>query len=56
MRAPRGYGRGYFTLAAIQAYASHALMLSKFSKKRDITPQFPIYIYSSISPPEQSTI
>ncbi len=54
MRAPVGFGNGYFTLAAIQAYASFVDMLSKFSKKRDIKPQYPIYIYSSVSPPSKT--
>ena len=52
MRAPKGFGKTYFSLAAIAAYASAIRMLQNFTRIEWICPTHPIHTYSSISPPE----
>jgi hypothetical protein len=51
MHAPRGFGKNYFSLVAIQAYASEVRLLKNITRIELIVPVCPIYIYSSISPP-----
>jgi hypothetical protein len=52
MQAPKGFGKTYFSLAAIQAYASAVRMLQNFTRIEWICPTHPIHTYSSISPPK----
>ncbi|MDP3300530.1 MAG: hypothetical protein Q8S36_01010 [Sulfuricurvum sp.] len=51
MQAPKGFGKTYFSLAAIQAYASAVRMLQNFTRIEWICPTHPIHTYSTISPP-----
>ncbi len=53
MHAPRGFGKNYFSLVAIQAYASEVRLLKNITRIELIVPICPIYIYSSISPPNE---
>lgn len=53
MRSPRGFGKSYFSLVAIQAYASEVRLLQNITRIELVTPVCPIYIYSAISPPDQ---
>lgn len=52
MQAPKGFGKTYFSLAAIQAYASAIRMLQNFTRIQWICPTHPIHTYSTISPPK----
>ena len=52
MQAPKGFGKTYFSLAAIQAYASAIRMLQNFTRIEWICPTHPIHTYSTISPPK----
>ena len=52
MQAPKGFGKTYFSLAAIQAYASAVSMLKNFTRIQWICPTHPIHTYSTVSPPK----
>ncbi len=52
MRAPKGFGKTYFSLVAIQAYASALRLLQIIHKIIWICPTHPIYTYSTVSPPK----
>lgn len=52
MKAPKGFGKGYFTLVAIQAYASFVRLLQNITRIELVAPICPIYIYSAVSPPK----
>jgi hypothetical protein len=52
MRSPRGFGKTYFSLAAIQAYASQVRLLQNITRIELVAPVCPIYIYSAVSPPK----
>lgn len=52
MQAPKGFGKTYFSLAAIQAYASAVSMLKNFTRIQWICRTHPIHTYSTISPPK----
>lgn len=56
MHAPRGFGKTYFSLVAIQAYASEVRLLKNITRIELIIPVCPIYICSSISPPSERLI
>jgi len=51
MHAPRGVGKNYFSLIAIQAYASEVRLIQNITRIELVAPVCPIYIYSAISPP-----
>lgn len=51
MKAPKGFGKGYFTLVAIQAYASFIRLLQNITRIIWICPTHPIHTYSTVSPP-----
>lgn len=51
MKAPRGFGKGYFSLVAIQAYASFVKLLQSITRIVWICPTHPIHTYSTVSPP-----
>lgn len=51
MRAPNGFGKTYFSLVAIQAYASELRLLQIIHKIIWICPTHPIHTYSTVSPP-----
>lgn len=51
MRSPKGFGKTYFSLVAIQAYASEVRLLQNITRIDYIAPECPLYIYSAISPP-----
>lgn len=52
MQAPKGFGKTYFSLAAIQAYASAVRMIQNFTRIEWICPTHPIHTYSTVSPPK----
>lgn len=52
MQAPKGFGKTYFSLAAIQAYASAVRMIQNFTRIEWICPIHPIHTYSTVSPPK----
>ena len=52
MQAPKGFGKTYFSLAAIQAYASAVRMLQNFTRIEWICLTHPIHTYSTVSPPK----
>jgi hypothetical protein len=52
MRSPRGFGKTYFSLVAIQAYASEVRLLQNITRVELVAPVCPIYIYSAVSPPK----
>ncbi|MDD5053655.1 MAG: hypothetical protein PHO27_13045 [Sulfuricurvum sp.] len=54
MRSPRGFGKTYFSLVAIQAYASEVRLLQNITRIELVAPICPIYIYSAISPPKSA--
>jgi len=56
MHAPRGFGRNYFSLAAIQAYASEVRLLQIITQIEWICPTHPIHTYSTVSPPKNILI
>lgn len=56
MQAPKGFGKTYFSLAAIQAYASAVRMLQNFTRIQWICPTHPIHTYSTVSPPKNVLI
>lgn len=51
MHAPKGFGKSYFSLAAIQAYASEIRLIQNITRIARICPIHPIHTYSTISPP-----
>ncbi|WP_294917005.1 hypothetical protein [Sulfuricurvum sp. PD_MW2] len=53
MKAPKGFGKGYFTLVAIQAYASFIRLLQNITRIIWICPTHPIHTYSTVSPPKR---
>ncbi|WP_295053081.1 hypothetical protein [Sulfuricurvum sp.] len=52
MRSPRGFGKNYFSLVAIQAYASEVRLLQIINQIIWICPTHPIHTYSTVSPPK----
>jgi len=52
MRSPRGFGKNYFSLVAIQAYASAIRLLQNITRIAWICPTHPIHTYSTVSPPK----
>jgi hypothetical protein len=52
MHAPKGFGKTYFSLVAIQAYASEIRLLRIIHQIIWICPTHPIHTYSTISPPK----
>lgn len=52
MRSPRGFGKNYFSLVAIQAYASHVRLLQNITRIMWVCPTHPIHTYSTVSPPK----
>lgn len=52
MRSPRGFGKTYFSLVAIQAYASEVRLLQIIHQIIWICPTHPIHTYSTVSPPK----
>lgn len=52
MRSPRGFGKNYFSLVAIQAYASHARLLQNITRIELVCLTHPIHTYSTVSPPD----
>ena len=52
MRSPRGFGKNYFSLVAIQAYASQVRLLQNITRIAWICPTHPIHTYSTVSPPK----
>lgn len=52
MRAPKGFGKTYFSLVAIQAYASFVRLLQNITRIEWICPTHPIHTYSTVSPPK----
>ncbi len=51
MIAPKGFGKTYFSLVAIQAYASEVRLLKNITRIAWICPTHPIHTYSTVSPP-----
>jgi hypothetical protein len=51
MRSPRGFGKNYFSLIAIQAYASEIRLAQNITRIFWVSPTHPIHTYSTISPP-----
>ena len=51
MIIPLGFGANYFSLAAIQAYASEAQLAKNITRIEWICPICPVYTLSSVSPP-----
>lgn len=51
MRSPRGFGKTYFSLVAIQAYASEVRLLQNITRIAWVCPTHPIHTYSTVSPP-----
>lgn len=51
MHAPKGFGKNYFSLVAIQAYASAIRQIQIIHKIAWICPTHPIHTYSTVSPP-----
>lgn len=56
MKAPKGFGKGYFTLVAIQAYASEIRLIQNITRIAWICPTHPIHTYSTVSPPKSVLI
>jgi hypothetical protein len=56
MRSPRGFGKTYFSLVAIQAYASEVRLLQIIHQIIWICPTHPIHTYSTVSPPKSVLI
>lgn len=52
MHAPLGFGKNYFSLVAIQAYASEIRLLQNITRIAWICPTHPIHTYSTVSPPD----
>lgn len=52
MRSPRGFGKTYFSLVAIQAYASEVRLLQNITRIAWVCPTHPIHTYSTVSPPK----
>lgn len=52
MIAPKGFGKAYFSLVAIQAYASEVRLLKNITRIAWICPTHPIHTYSTVSPPD----
>ncbi|HLD23776.1 MAG TPA: hypothetical protein VJA83_07515 [Sulfuricurvum sp.] len=52
MRSPRGFGKTYFSLVAIQAYASEVRLLRIIHQIIWICSTHPIHTYSTVSPPK----
>ena len=53
MHAPRGFGKNYFSLIAIQAYASEIRLIQNITRIAWVCPTHPIHTYSTISPPDK---
>lgn len=51
MHAPLGFGKSYFSLTAIQAYASEVRLAKNITRIEWICPVCPVYTLSSVSPP-----
>lgn len=51
MHAPKGFGKTYFSLVAIQAYASEIRLIQNIHRIAWICPTHPIHTYSTVSPP-----
>ena len=47
-----GFGKNYFSLTAIQAYASEVRLLQNITRIAWISPTHPIHTYSTVSPPD----
>ncbi|MDO9056962.1 MAG: hypothetical protein Q8M43_11050 [Sulfuricurvum sp.] len=56
MSAPKGFGKTYFSLVAIQAYASEVRLLQNITRIAWICPTHPIHTYSTVSPPKNVLI
>ncbi len=56
MHAPKGFGRSYFSLIAIQAYASEIRLAKNITRIAWISPTHPIHTYSTVSPPKSVLI
>lgn len=52
MRSPKGFGKTYFSLVAIQAYASEIRLIQIIHQIFWICPTHPIHTYSTVSPPK----
>ncbi|MDD5717626.1 MAG: hypothetical protein PHW64_07460 [Sulfuricurvum sp.] len=52
MHAPKGFGKTYFSLVAIQAYASEIRLIQNITRIAWICPTHPIHTYSTVSPPQ----
>lgn len=52
MIAPKGFGKTYFSLVAIQAYASEVRLLKNITRIAWVCPTHPIHTYSTVSPPK----
>lgn len=52
MRSPRGFGKTYFSLVAIQAYASEIRLMQNITRIAWICPTHAIHTYSTVSPPK----
>ncbi|MDP2850030.1 MAG: hypothetical protein Q8O20_03065 [Sulfuricurvum sp.] len=52
MSAPKGFGKTYFSLVAIQAYASEIRLMQNVTRIAWICPTHPIHTYSTVSPPK----
>jgi hypothetical protein len=52
MHAPKGFGKTYFSLVAIQAYASEIRLIQIINQILWICPTHPIHTYSTVSPPK----
>jgi hypothetical protein len=50
--APKGFGKTYFSLVAIQAYASEIRLMQNVTRIAWICPTHPIHTYSTVSPPK----
>jgi len=54
MHAPKGFGKTYFSLVAIQAYASEIRLIQNITRIAWICPTHPIHTYSTVSPPKSA--
>jgi len=52
MSAPKGFGKTYFSLVAIQAYASEIRLMQNVTRIAWICPTHAIHTYSTVSPPK----
>lgn len=56
MHAPKGFGKTYFSLVAIQAYASEIRLSKNITRIARICPTHPIHTYSTVSPPKSALL